>query len=998
MFNRLRRSLLVLLTTITAYFLYAAAAVPWLEPSFKRTARSSSTAAPSNRSRDLDDLFADGAWELGPTKVIETDEGMLLFDDYQPLADGRLELTRCTLVGYLRDDRGGDNQAAADAKEGRRKVVLRAPSGATLMFDQALDILRGQFGRIVGGRLKGEVEIWSPATSAERNDAISLVTGNVQLDAQRIWTPQEVRFRYGDNSGQGRGLTITLSGGKRSSDAPSLGVGGLRALELERLDRLQLQMADGGLFGKGAGPAGPAAPRAAETAPAIVEVKCRGPCRFDFEQQLLTLEEQVELTRRHPSGLLDQLTCQQLELYFADPAALAQVAGSQDTPRPGQKKMGKLTPVRVVARGFPVTIRAATVGIGTEAELIEYDCIHRRIWLKGRDRVMFHDRQRRVEARELWYVLAEEGRLGELAALGPGDVRGTMGAPSREWHVRWQGQAELRRVDGTPVLSFESGVSIELADTGSFRAERLHVYLKEVPRPDNPDRYRIEPDRLHATRHVVVDTRQLSGEVDEAQIWFRSGPGESVAAADTASPGPLAAGSLWTGPEDSDPAGPVKKFDVRARLLKALVLLDKTPVAERLEIRDGLELREITPGETSPLVIRGDLFELQDGASSFPRGALLGQPAEIIARGMQARGEKIHVYPGNNRVQILGAGEMTVDPRRVAREAGPVGAASPALPLEQPARIAWQDQMEFDGQIATFDGQVAVNTQRPWKDGQAQFVALGERLRMQLTRPVNFQNPKLERGEPDTELAELGFEGWAFLEVVGVDQHGARTLDEQMQVQQLTINHVTGEIRGAGPGWLRGTHRGQDTLHWNQARVQPVSAPAPPSDGLNFLRVDFEKQLAGNLHRRQIEFLQGTRTLYGPVAGWDVALDQLPESELPPEAVLLTCERLSVAQPDQGGGDTDIELEATGNAYVRGQAFEAVAGRISYVKAKDQLILEGDGRNFATLTYHPRPGMQPSRTSATKMLFWLSTRQCQIIGLQPSEINNIGQQRGIRAA
>ncbi|MGE0760461.1 MAG: hypothetical protein AB7O38_25830, partial [Pirellulaceae bacterium] len=310
MFNRLRRSLLVLLTTITAYFLYAAAAVPWLEPSFKRTARSSSTAAPSNRSRDLDDLFADGAWELGPTKVIETDEGMLLFDDYQPLADGRLELTRCTLVGYLRDDRGGDNQAAADAKEGRRKVVLRAPSGATLMFDQALDILRGQFGRIVGGRLKGEVEIWSPATSAERNDAISLVTGNVQLDAQRIWTPQEVRFRYGDNSGQGRGLTITLSGGKRSSDAPSLGVGGLRALELERLDRLQLQMADGGLFGKGAGPAGPAAPRAAETAPAIVELKCRGPCRFDFEQQLLTLEEQVELTRRHPSGLLDQLTCQ----------------------------------------------------------------------------------------------------------------------------------------------------------------------------------------------------------------------------------------------------------------------------------------------------------------------------------------------------------------------------------------------------------------------------------------------------------------------------------------------------------------------------------------------------------------------------------------------------------------------------------------------------------------------------------------------------------------
>jgi hypothetical protein len=158
--------------------------------------------------------------------------------------------------------------------------------------------------------------------------------------------------------------------------------------------------------------------------------------------------------------------------------------------------------------------------------------------------------------------------------------------------------------------------------------------------------------------------------------------------------------------------------------------------------------------------------------------------------------------------------------------------------------------------------------------------------------------------------------------------------------------------------------------------------------------VDFERTMTGNLHQRQIEFLQGTRTLYGPVDSWEGALDQLQEQELPSAAIILTCQRLAVVQ--HGRSNDQVDLEATGNAFVRGKTFSATGGRISYARAKDQLILEGDGRNKATIAYHQSLDVPPTRTTADKMFFWPGKRECQVIGMQATEIYDVGQLRGVK--
>jgi hypothetical protein len=100
-----------------------------------------------------------------------------------------------------------------------------------------------------------------------------------------------------------------------------------------------------------------------------------------------------------------------------------------------------------------------------------------------------------------------------------------------------------------------------------------------------------------------------------------------------------------------------------------------------------------------------------------------------------------------------------------------------------------------------------------------------------------------------------------------------------------------------------------------------------------------------------------------------------------------------VAQGGDGGADT-VELEAVGNAHVQGDSFSATGGRVSYVRAKDQLILEGDGRNDARLEYRSQAGGQPAELAAGKILYWPKTQKLQVIDLRQTELYDLGQLRG----
>lgn len=261
------------------------------------------------------------------------------------------------------------------------------------------------------------------------------------------------------------------------------------------------------------------------------------------------------------------------------------------------------------------------------------------------------------------------------------------------------------------------------------------------------------------------------------------------------------------------------------------------------------------------------------------------------------------------------------------------------------------------------------------------FNATGDALGVTLSRFVNFKQPN---DAEDVGLRGMHFQGLCSLQSETIDGRGDRSSSERMEIHDLQIDQISGVLHGTGPGWLTSVRQGQDIFKEGQYAVTPK--------GLHFLRVDFQQELVGNLTGRKIEFLGNTRTIYGPVAGWDQVIDTTNPSQLGPRDVVVTSQRLAIT--DMGRTRDrfeDVELEATGNAFVRGQTFNASGQRISYAKSKDQLVLEGDGRNYAQLSYQHTPNATPAPLKARKILFWPESKQFRISDLHSIDLQNLSQ-------
>lgn len=1009
--KRLKRTISVFALLITAYGVYALLVVPFVEPriAIKRTTRSAPPS--SNRSRQFESLFPAGAWELQRPKVVETEQGTLMFEDYRPLPDGRMELTKCTVIAHVEQKLAastGNEAGRSRETTDRRPVVIRAPQGAVLHFDQQFDVMRGEFGRLTGGQLNGEVTITSPPTTPGGSDGLRVTTRQLQIDAQRIWTPHEVQFEYGPNRGRGRVLIIQLASSQRGPKGMgNLGVSGVRAIELTHLEHLSLVLNNQGLFGSmGAGKSQTIKreTRTVDAEATPVDVACQGPLKLDLDRQWISLEDQVELRRRHPAGGSDQLSCQRLEIHFAGGSKLTATPKSVERSMRGD---GKWTPTRVVATGRPVTIRAATMGIGARAERIEYDCVLQRVWLQDPDKVMFNDREREVEAREVRYAVGPDNRLGELWAQGPGVVRGETGKQARPYEVTWRDQVQLRRIDREPVLSFNARVTLRVADMGHFSGDSMHLYLRETPRADRSDRYVTTVDRLQALGRVRVEAAQWEADLDEARIWFK--PEEAAATAggggaDGVVPGVATPAAYSEAADASSSQAPRSQYRLRAATIEAVLVMKPRVMADLVIVRGGVELNEVGGAAGEPLKLRGEHFELQEGASARPRAALLGSPASIDVRGIHATGGKFHLHPNDNFFEIVGGGEMQWSPAAnpVASpiaQSEPMDAAPPSLvavpPL--PATISWDGRMQFDGLLARFERNVAIRgAQRSANGDVTHYMATGDAVRAEMSQQVLFRAPT---ANGPVQLAEAAFEGWGFLQTELQSAAGERKMFEQLQVSELSVNLLSGAIHGQGPGWARGIHQGRSVVADSTTGL-PRSSGEPPTDplggatgaGLHFLRVDFQREVAGNLHQKRLEFRHGTKTLYGPVPDWQTSLDQ-DEAVLPSQAVQLVCDQLAVMQ-NGGQGVEGVELEAVGNVHIRGQSFTATGERASYVRLKDQFVLEGDGRNDAQIEFQSPGQNRPGQFAAGKILVWPKTGQFQVVDLGGAEISDVGQLRG----
>jgi len=150
--------------------------------------------------------------------------------------------------------------------------------------------------------------------------------------------------------------------------------------------------------------------------------------------------------------------------------------------------------------------------------------------------------------------------------------------------------------------------------------------------------------------------------------------------------------------------------------------------------------------------------------------------------------------------------------------------------------------------------------------------------------------------------------------------------------------------------------------------------------------------MTGNRERGVATFSERVRCVYDEVDSWQARLDVNNPDALSEKGVLLTADRLTVAEAPLPVADArSVELEAFGNVVAENATFTARANRITYSEAKEWLILEGNGYAPAELTFQQYPGAPFRSIPAGRIGFRPRTKQVDIDGVRSLQINALPQ-------
>ena len=996
--GQISRAAITFAAVLTMYALYSWLAVPFIEPvAVQRTPNDIKGPISDERKTRheelLKSLYPDpNMWQRQRPKLVETEDAVLMLSDYRTLDDGRMEIKPCTLLFIQKSA-----QPRTDGHPGR-VVVLDAPDGAILQFDEDVDLRRGEFGRLVGGRLAGEVTIRSNESEPGADDRVYLATRNVNMDERRLWTPSEVSFRYGRSYGKGRDLIASFLPAVEGGTSRGPNIGGLKSLEIVHLDRLHL-VAGNSVFSDDTKAQGDSTTQSQEDrrealAASPVEVTCKGPFIFDLEQGLATFEEQVDVLRLNPDAPSDQLNCRWMEVHFGGlPAGL----------KPHDKAT-EPSVTKLVALGYPVILNSPSLGAHARGERLEYDVAQRQIRLDGEQPVLLDYQGKRIEALAVQYTMPEAGRVGQAWAQGPGRFRAEVplenaNEPPRTITATWQDELLLRPDGDLHVLSLLGDARIGDGQFGGLQAGQLHLWLKESAadpmRATKSELPSILPDRLLAENAVKLESPALTGSTQRFEVWFHHVPHEALTRADASTDPREASPQPWAKPDQQGQS----QFDVTGELLRVQLAVAGREVQLRdvsVEGNAKVEETQLVDQVESPVRIAGDFIHVSAANSPQAKAVVAGKPAMVSGRGVTLKGTSIHLDRALNRVSVPGEGEAMLPlaaalapneahgQRQLAARPVSTSLASydrrPPKPASHKfAHITWVDGMDFDGETVKVRGRVEART-----DEQRLTAPLVE---INLTQRIDFSKPPRRES---VDVQQIRLRGQVTMENRTVDGDQITSMDE-MVVRDLTIDQQTGALTADGPGWMKTVRRGSNLGPQNFAgpALGQNSSPrnsTPDDTALTYLRVTFQSSLTGNVHQRHVRMNDGVRAVYGPVKRWDDVINPDEALQSNPNVVLLTSDTLQVAEMGKvSSADRTsenelgpVELQALGNAMVEGKTFTARAHRIAYAQSKDLLVMEGDGRTDAELYRQTAVGGQTGRASARKILYWPGTGRMDI--------------------
>lgn len=1048
--NPLAQYLIYLAGTLAAYGIYATTLVPKLESNAsvaesKVGPRSGSSR--SDRKKRFAHLFPVDGWEMGPCKVLETSQGTVLFKDYQPYDDGRVEVFPFTMI--IQND-------SQDPKKPLVPIVLRSSQKAVLQFERAFQLNGGDAGKIQNGLLAGQVSIYRPPSEDGADDFLKVLTSNVQLEKHKIYTVDDVEFEFGGNHGRGRNLSIELS-----HDTPLDAINtdfskinGIKSLKLGFLQRMRIQPSS----------KGPMEHRMLSGRKSPIEIRCQGDFGFDFEKQEATFFDQVTVQQLDDSG--QDLTCEQLQLIFDS----APKAGNQPLIMKSPKSLveNELHLRKIVATGSPVQLNAKNKNAVINTEYLEYDLDLNTIIARSKTESLFQIGTQEFRGSDIQYRVREDGAIGPLVAKGPGSMR--RADNGKVFSAKWSKSLSIQPdTQQRKRVTLEGQSELTLDGETKISGDGLQVWLWEIPQAPNaplinsplatPDRssWKYLPHELRSTGNVVIDSPKLSGntktltarwpapkstftpiQLETQRQYLNRVPYVQQDESDNrwapqTNLTPITYRPVRTvdsvfqdrnirpvgfNEQINEPASNDTHLHFSGHAVEVdFASHDRDARVSQLVIEGQVVVRETTPKPGStPLEIKGEQLFLLPQADEMYRVNVAGN-ASIHGNGLKLTGPDIHLDQQANRVWVVGTGTMNV--KQTLKEDHPEAQlpGDPAHKLHNTddVFISWSGGMIFDGHKMYFEDEVSASGVQISEERRSQIRSLSAALSIMLETPIEFRNlkPNQESKFGKVEIQEMilvdqltdqkrVFEKVASNEAQAIrspvvfeksdfDLQGNPIARQKMIVPHASINVLTGNVRASGPGTLMNWQTGKvDTRTGIFQQASTSAGKNNKKDGKSFLRINFDRLLVADGERNHVRIDGKVRTIYAPIDNFQQQFNP-DNSTRPPGAIKLTCDQMEMAQwLQRGRAEKSNEMTAAGNARIEGDQFDATADRLNYSEIKDLFTLEGSTRTSAKLAYVDPTSQAHRNLTAGKILYRPSDGWTEIQKVQEASMSQQG--------
>ncbi len=967
MLKRCLHILLSLVAVVVSYGVYSLLVAPWIVPDtrvetpridFRQFSKS------PRQVKSLAQYFDAGDWESKQPIVIEKPEFALLLQNYESTVDEQLKIKPCTFIFFP--------EGRSSSVQEKPVVILQAPEGAILDFEGGCDLARAKIGHLQGGRLLGKVSIKNRDPQNDPEKLFALTTRDVELREDRLWSRDEVVFRLGTTRGHGRGLQMQF----RLNSEPVSTEAGSDMQALERIELVQDVHLALNLESKPLLPADPFSKSAKEQPQQVgatpVEIRCAGRFRWDTAKMLATFEDQVDVIRSHPQGPPDRLTCDTLAIYFAENPAEARApkkAGSFDA---------NMSPSRLIADGNPVQISTPQWQSTAIGQHLEVEIATRRLILRGQAPVTLTHQESSLTAMDIDYRPGADDDLGTLQASGPGRLVSRGEDAGSSFEASWKKKLEMKPHEKGQVISILGGGRIQHAESSALQAEKIWLWLDRLPRSEQSETAQERtawknwiPHSALAVEKVRMHGDRLAAVSDRLEVWFEQRAEEDSELPENRPANNSFLGSSFSSPEKNNvnatqnPALQESQYQIRGDLIQLTVALSGQgrPSPTAASVSGNVKLIE-QGTDQAPFTVHGDHLDLFDADTSEAVVSLTGQPARATGRSAAITGNTLQLERGTGRMWVRGAGTMQL----------PLDRDLQGKPLDtvELLDITWNGQMHFDSQTISFDKDVFAKT----KNQQLRTSS----LKVTLNRQLNFSQP-IERDA--LELQQISCTGGVHL-VNREVENGRELAFDQLQTDDLNIEQPSGRLVAQGPGFLTSVREGNASTSPLRltGTADKTSANQETKRGINYLRVDFSRGLAGNVHHRELTFLERVLCTYGPVAHRQAEVTIDPVTGPVGDQVVLNCNRLTVRQMGKPRGTArPVEMEAIGESLVTGEGFRASGNRMTYTTGKELFVLEGADGTYAQLLRQTQ-GAPPSNLTAQKIYFWRSENRVQMDGIR----------------